>query len=93
MKIKFLTIALIAIVFYSCGPSKATKMAEAEKAALIVKQNEGKALYENACGKCHRLPDPKRYTGLEWQPVLKKMQPKAKLQDADMDKILAYLSK
>lgn len=91
MKIRILSLALIALILNSCGPSKAT-VAKSEQAILIAKQNAGKEIYENNCAKCHQLYDPKSYSIQEWQPILKKMQVKARLQDADMDKILAYLS-
>jgi mono/diheme cytochrome c family protein len=91
MKTKIVTIALIAIVLYSCGPSKATKMAEAEKAALIVTQNEGKALYENNCAKCHKLYDPAGYTAEKWTGILKWMQPKANITDEQRTSIYNYL--
>ncbi len=93
LKIKSSSIVLIAILFYSCGHSKATKIAEAQKAALIVKQNQGEELYENYCERCHKLYGPEEYTILEWQSILKKMQHKAHLEDVDMDKILIYLNK
>ena len=92
MKIRILSLALIALMLNSCGPSKAT-IAKSELAILIAKQNAGKDIYENNCAKCHKLYDPKSYSIQDWQPILKKMQSKARLQDADMDKILAYLSK
>ena len=93
MKYKILTIALLAVLLYSCGPSKAAKLAEAEKAALILKQTQGEELYDSHCARCHKLPEPKAYTVVDWQPILKKMQSKSHLQDAEMDKILAYISK
>ena len=93
LKIKSSFIVLIAILFYSCGNSKATKIAEAQKAALIVKQIQGEELYENHCERCHKLYDPEEYTMLEWQSILKKMQNKAHLEDVDVDKILIYLNK
>lgn len=93
MKYKTATSILLLALFYSCGPSKATKQAAAERAALVLKQNQGEEIYGSYCARCHKLPDTKGYSITDWQPILKKMQPKAHLQDADMDKILAYLSK
>ena len=91
MKLKNSYLLIIAIALYSCGPSKATiEKPELEK--LIVKQNAGKEIYENNCAKCHGLTDPKRYSIQDWQPILKRMQAQARLQDTDMDKINAYLS-
>ncbi len=92
MKTRILSLVLLAFVINSCGPSKAT-VAKSELAILIAKQNAGKEIYENNCAKCHQLYDPKSYSIQDWQPILKKMQIQARLQDAEMDKILTYLSK
>jgi cytochrome c5 len=91
MKFKNSYLCLIAIALYSCGPSKAT-IAKTELEKLVAKQNAGKEIYENNCAKCHELTDPKRFSIQGWQPILKTMQFKARLQDADMDKINAYLA-
>ncbi|WP_396169414.1 cytochrome c [Flavobacterium sp.] len=92
MKIRILSLTLIALILNSCGPSK-TRVAKSELDILIAKQNAGKEIYENNCAKCHQLYDPKSYSLQDWQPILKRMQIEARLQDADMDKILTYLSK
>lgn len=91
MKIRILSLVVLVLVFNSCGPSKAT-VAKSELAILIAKQKAGKEIYENNCAKCHQLFDPKSYTIQDWQPILKKMQIQARLQDADMNKINVYLS-
>jgi cytochrome c5 len=92
MKFRLIVSLLSLVILNSCGPSKAS-IAKSELELLIAKQNKGKEIFENNCAKCHRLYDPKSYSIQAWQPILKKMQFQARLQDADMDKILAYLSK
>ena len=91
MKIRILSLVVLVLVFNSCGPSKDT-VAKSELTILIAKQKAGKEIYENNCAKCHQLFDPKSYTIQDWQPILKKMQIQARLQDADMNKINVYLS-
>ena len=92
MKIRILSLALITLMLNSCSPSKAT-VVKSELDILIAKQNAGKEIYENNCAKCHQLYDPKSYSIQDWQPILKRMLIEARLQDAEMDKILTYLSK
>lgn len=45
---------------------------------------KGKELYNNNCGKCHKLFDTNAFNADEWEPILKRMQRKAKLTDEDM---------
>ncbi|MBD3583930.1 cytochrome c [Flavobacterium selenitireducens] len=52
---------------------------------------KGKILYENNCGKCHRLFSPTEETAENWEPILKRMQKKARLEDADMALIHDYI--
>lgn len=53
---------------------------------------EGKDLYENRCGKCHKLFAASDYTAKEWPGILNKMQNKAKITDDQKAQIFAYLS-
>ncbi|RZJ33151.1 MAG: c-type cytochrome [Flavobacterium sp.] len=45
---------------------------------------KGKELYNNNCGKCHKLFDTKEFSAQDWEPILKRMQRKARLTDEDM---------
>ena len=92
MKYRIIVLLLLEVVLNSCGPSKAS-IAKSELALLIAKQNKGKEIFENNCAKCHKLYDTKAYSIEKWHPILYDMQKKAHLTDADMDKILAYISK
>lgn len=51
----------------------------------------GKVLFEERCGRCHRLYEPKEFTKEDWGPILKSMQPKAKLSDAEIGQVEAYI--
>ena len=91
MKTKFISLSLLGVLVYSCSPKITPQLTEVKK-EITPKIEEGKSIYENNCAKCHKLYDPKSYSIQDWQPILKRMQSKARLQDADMDKINAYLS-
>ncbi len=52
---------------------------------------EGKTLYENSCGKCHMLFATTDYKKEDWDPILKRMQPKAKLDDFAIEQIRTYI--
>lgn len=102
MKLKITSLALLGILIYSCAPKVApppppsTPSQEVVKAAetTVAASNdiaEGKELYENNCAKCHKLYDPKDYSDQDWLPILEVMKKKAKISDAQHDKIYAYI--
>jgi mono/diheme cytochrome c family protein len=91
MKIRIFAIALIGILIYSCSP-KTTPLPTEIKKDTSASLAEGKSLYENNCAKCHKLYNPNDYNAQEWLPILESMQKKAKISDAEHDKIYAYLT-
>ena len=109
MKLKIISVAIIGILIYSCSPKITPQVTEASNVkgdteepaissaslpvSLPTNTPDGKSIYENNCAQCHKLYEPKSYSRQAWIPILYDMQKKAKLSDAEMDKILAYLSK
>ncbi len=84
----------LAAMAVSCGAGKAAPPPPPPPTAgapLTAQQEEGHQLYENNCGKCHDLFAPNSYSKKDWVPILASMQKKAKLEDADMVKIKAYV--
>lgn len=51
---------------------------------------EGKAIFTANCGKCHGLKEPESKTAAQWTPIMKKMIPKAKLNDEEGKLVRAY---
>jgi len=93
MKTKILAVALLAIVLYSCGGSKSTTpVVEPKKVELSADLAEGKSLYENNCAKCHKLYDTKDFTKEQWQPIVLRMQKKARISDEQREKIFNYIT-
>lgn len=98
MKSKILTLAAIALFVASCGTKKAPAAPATPPVAETTKTVEltpelaaGKSLYENSCAKCHKLYEPTKFTKEEWQPILVRMQKKAKLDDTNMASITNYI--
>lgn len=54
--------------------------------------SDGREMYIEKCSGCHSLKVPSKYTEEEWTPVFKKMSRKAKLTDAEYEKIWRYIS-
>ncbi len=94
MKSRILSVVVLAATLYACSP----KVAPAPSApptppkALSAELAEGKNLYENNCAKCHKLYDRREFTPEEWQPITLRMQKKAKITDAEREKIYNYLT-
>ncbi|TDP01656.1 cytochrome c [Flavobacterium sp. 245] len=99
MKTKILSLMVVMLLLASCGTKK-TAVASAEtppvnkevKAAELTPElAAGKNLYENSCAKCHKLYEPTKFSKEEWQPILVRMQKKAKLDDTNMASITNYI--
>lgn len=93
MKLRIAAWAVIGMVLYSCSPAK-TAPAETPvpPKTLSPELAEGKNLYENNCARCHKLYDRREYTAEQWTPILMRMQKKAKIGDAEREKIYKYLT-
>lgn len=97
MKLKITSLALLGILIYSCAPKVAPPppppVAKAPDVVVTASNDiaEGKELYENNCAKCHKLYNPNDYSDQDWLPILEVMKKKAKLSDAQHDKIYAYI--
>lgn len=53
---------------------------------------QGRTIFENNCGKCHALPEPKSHTDAQWVSLVNVMAPKAKLTDAQAEMVYDYLT-
>jgi mono/diheme cytochrome c family protein len=91
MKTRLLAIAIVGMVIFSCSKKLVIPSGE-EKKGLTPELAEGKDLFVNNCAKCHNLKNPNHYTPEEWKPILLKMQKKAKISDAEREKIYNYVT-
>lgn len=102
MKSKILILAAVVLFVISCGTQKSAAVATTETPAAVTETAkaapltpelaEAKNLYENSCGRCHKLYEAKKFTQEEWKPILTRMQKKAKLDDTQMASISNYIN-
>lgn len=91
MKTKTIILSGFAAIIFGCAPKVTTPVAEATK-GLTPELAQGKMLFVNNCAKCHNLKNPNNYTPEEWKPILMRMQKKAKISDAEREKIYNYVT-
>ncbi|MBS1590392.1 MAG: cytochrome c [Bacteroidetes bacterium] len=95
-------LALVACAAFmaNCSSSKksaSTEMSEAAKVAEVNKNFtptqmlEGKTLWENHCGKCHKLYEPGSHSVAKWERVLPRMITRSKLTNEQGQLIRAFL--
>ena len=72
-KLIFTAFAGVALLASCTQKGTAGKMTKAESIA------KGKTIFENSCGRCHDLPNPKSHTDAQWTGIVNAMAPKAKL--------------
>ena len=97
MKYKVITLAVLAIMIYSCAskssvPTTEVKKEEVKTSPMTSELTEGMYLYENNCAKCHKLYSPNDFNEEEWKPIVNRMQKEAQLTDLDGQKIYNYLT-
>lgn len=95
---KSISILILGTIIYACGPKtptpaptpkiSSTPEVKVSEATLA----EGKMLYENNCGKCHKLFEPSAYNKERWVKILNWMAPKAKITEEQKAKVFAYVS-
>ncbi|KUJ57462.1 c-type cytochrome [Chryseobacterium aquaticum] len=92
MKKLFLAASFVGLLSVSCTP-KSTATAEAPKSVTSTAEQiaQGKTIYENACKRCHDLPEPTRYTSVQWVGIMNSMAPKAKLNDEQHQWVYDYV--
>lgn len=63
----------------------------AEQLENTAPAKSGKKIAESACVRCHPLPPYTNFTKEEWEPILRRMQPKAKVSDAELADLRFYI--
>lgn len=87
------------LIMANCTPKASKAIAEmpVESKEQIAAQftpdqlEQGKTIFTGNCAKCHKLKEPGSRTPEQWNKVLKRMIPKAKLSDDDGKLVRAYL--
>jgi hypothetical protein len=100
MKIKYLFCLSLVSLAISCGskivamqPSDPAvpQMPSPPKEGMDARVAEGKGLFEQRCGNCHKLFSPTDFKQTERSPILGRMQPKARFDDAQMALVHDYI--
>ena len=60
--------------------------------ANLEELKEGRSLYVDHCGSCHRLHLPTEYSVESWKTKLIEMQKKAKISDREKNLIFGYVT-
>lgn len=99
-KLLFISMLASGAVFMAnCTPKASKAIAELpveSKEQITAKYSpqqleSGKTIFTGNCAKCHKLKEPGTRTPEQWNKVLKRMIPKAKLSDEDGMLVRAYL--
>jgi cytochrome c5 len=99
-KLTITSLLASAVLFMvNCSPKASKAIAEMpveSKEQIVAKYNssqleQGKTIFTGNCDKCHKLKDPGSRTPEQWNKVLKRMIPKARLSDDDGMLVRAYL--
>ncbi|MDQ0476697.1 cytochrome C [Chryseobacterium sp. MDT2-18] len=72
----------------SCSPKSAVKGTKVMTAEYL---SQGKVIFDNSCGKCHDLPNPKDHSAQNWVGIMNSMAPKAKLNDTQHQMVYDYI--
>ncbi|RYG44676.1 MAG: hypothetical protein EOO01_19055 [Chitinophagaceae bacterium] len=102
MRKTFLYAAAATFIFMSChsktAPTVATRteqpVAPAKPAEPVVSAADleaGHAVYTTKCSKCHATKPVDKWTVEGWQPILKAMIPKARLDSVQSAQVTAYV--
>ncbi|VXA97359.1 Cytochrome C [Flavobacterium sp. 9AF] len=95
MKIKIITGFILGVFLVACSSSKKTvetiEVVEKKQTELSPEHAQGKLLYENNCGKCHALFSADKYTKEQWEPIVLRMQKKARITDEQRELVYNYL--
>lgn len=99
----FSAITFVATAFVACTP-KASKSVAGSKPADAAptksevlshftqeKIDEGKVIFTGNCGKCHKLPPTEKFNNVQWTKIMKRMAPKAKLNEQDAELVRAFV--
>lgn len=89
-------------LMYSCTPKAAKSVSStstnstAAYTSFVSNYNaqaleNGKTLYQDNCGKCHKFKDETKFSIEKWDKILDRMIPKAKLSADDGKLVRAYV--
>lgn len=81
--------SFIAVLLTSCTPKTPVAIGPSVSTADQIAQ--GKTIFDNSCGRCHKLPDPTAHNSVQWVGIMNSMAPKAKLTDEQHQWVYDYI--
>lgn len=81
----------IGAILYSCS-SKTTIASSSSIDTSAESVSKGKTVFDSNCGKCHGLPEATDHTAEQWNKIIARMAPKAKLNPEETNWVLAYVT-
>ncbi|MFM2290475.1 MAG: hypothetical protein RIS29_288 [Bacteroidota bacterium] len=91
MKAKYLIYGSLFILM-GCSTTKKTAIVNVPEVKLTAEITQGKEIYDNKCGKCHKLFAPAEFSRKRWPGIVDNMQRKAKITDEQKALVVAYVS-
>lgn len=92
MKKIFAVATFIGILLTSCTPKTSSPTVATGPATSTAEQiAQGKTIFENSCGRCHKLPEPTSYNSVQWVGIMNSMAPKAKLTEEQHQWVYDYV--
>lgn len=90
---------LIALIIVGCVSKKvfpSNNISANKVTSEIIKTpnidlEDGKYVYENVCGNCHKFYEAKTFDKLEWKNITTRMQDKTHLNDTDIENVYQYI--
>lgn len=91
MKKIFVASSIIAIFAASCTPKAVATTTASPIKSTADQIAQGKTIFENSCGKCHKLPEPASHNSVQWVGIMNSMAPKAKLNEEQHQWVYDYI--
>lgn len=103
----FITLLFISVTIFSCEKkmtptASATTVNEVKQPVVIHEEAviktespaiaAGKTIYTTKCARCHGPKPVDNWTVQQWVPILDRMVPKARLDDAEKANVTAYVN-
>jgi cytochrome c5 len=96
------TLAIISVILFACHRkavassdeiiiSNKTMSAVNKVTANAEVMSAGQNIYSSRCGRCHYTKTVQDYTPQQWDNILKRMIPKAKLNKEEAQQVTAYV--
>jgi hypothetical protein len=91
MNAKYLVYGSLFILM-GCSTTKKAAEVKMSEVKLTAEITQGKEIYDNKCGKCHKLFSPTEFSRKKWPGIVDNMQRKAKITDEQKALVVAYVT-